>query len=61
MTNFFLHDTENIKKLFSQDLKLEREIPGIFFLDFMLLFNIVVAKFGKKVIWSFWSSQKRFF
>ena len=28
---FFLHGTENIKKLFSQDLKLETKIPGMFF------------------------------
>ena len=28
---FFLHGTENIKKLFSQDLKLETKILGTFF------------------------------
>ena len=28
---FFMHGTENIKKLFSQDLKLETKIPGTFF------------------------------
>ena len=28
---FFLHGTENIKKLFSQDLKLETKIPGMYF------------------------------
>ena len=28
---FFMHGTENIKKLFSQDLKLETKIPGMFF------------------------------
>ena len=28
---FFLHGSENIKKLFSQDLKLETKIPGTFF------------------------------
>ena len=28
---FFLNDTENTKKLFSQDLKLETKIPGTFF------------------------------
>ena len=27
---FFMHGTENIKKLFSQDLKLETKIPGTF-------------------------------
>ena len=28
---FFLHDTENTKKLFSQDLKIETKIPDTFF------------------------------
>ena len=28
---FFMHDTENIKKLFSQDLKLETKNAGTFF------------------------------
>ena len=28
---YFLHDTENTKKLFSQDLKIETKIPGTFF------------------------------
>ena len=27
----FLHGTENTKKIFSQDLKLETKIPGTFF------------------------------
>ena len=31
MAAFFLHGTENIKQLFSQDLKLETKIPGTFF------------------------------
>ena len=57
---FFMHFTENIKKLFSQDLKLETKARARF-LDFMSLFNIAVEKFGKKVIWSSWSSRKRFF
>ena len=47
MTAFF-HGTENIKKLFSQDLELETKIRGKFFLDFILFFNIAVEKFGKK-------------
>ena len=59
--SFFLHSTESIKNLFSQDLKLETKIPGTFFLDFVLFFTITVEKFGKKIIWSSWSSQKRFF
>ena len=28
---FFLDGTENLKKIFSQDLKLETKIPGTFF------------------------------
>ena len=28
---FFLHGTENTKKLFSHDLKIETKIPGTFF------------------------------
>ena len=28
---FFLHGTENIKKAFSQDLKIEAKITGMFF------------------------------
>ena len=58
---FFMHGTENIKKLFSLDLKLETKNADTFFLDFILFFNIAVEKFGKKVIWSSWSSRKRFF
>ena len=49
---FFLHGTENTKKLFSEDLKIETKIPDTFFLDFILFFNIAVEKFGKKIIWS---------
>ena len=33
---------------------------GTFFLDFVLFFNIAAEKFGKKIIWSSWSSQKDF-
>ena len=28
---FFLHDTENTKKIFSQDLKIETKMPDTFF------------------------------
>ena len=45
---FFMHGTENIKKLFSRDLKLETKNAGTFFLDFILFFNIAVEKLGKK-------------
>ena len=34
---FFLHGTENIKKLFSQDLKLETKIPGTFLRLYIVL------------------------
>ena len=48
------------KNLLTQDLKLETKIPGTFFTDFTLFFNIAEAKFGRKIIWSSWSSRKRF-
>ena len=35
---FFLHGTENIKKLFSQDLKLETKILGTFFSFYLVLY-----------------------
>ena len=35
--SFFLHSTESIKNLFSQDLKLETKIPGIFFRFYIVL------------------------
>ena len=57
---FFLHGTKKHKKKISQDIKLEIKILGTF-LDFILLFNISVENFGKKIIWSSWSSQMRFF
>ena len=34
---FFFHGTENIKKLFSQDLELETKIPGKFFFRFYIV------------------------
>ena len=58
---FFMHGTENIKKLFSQGLKLETKNVGSFF---YILYCSLISQwknFGKKVIWSSWSSQKRFF
>ena len=60
MTTVFAWHRKHKRKI-SEDLKLETKIPGAFFLDFILFFNITVEKFGKKVIWSSWSSQKRFF
>ena len=42
---FFFACTENRKKLFSQNLKVEAKFPGTFFLDFILLFHNAVEKF----------------
>ena len=56
MTALFCMAQKTQKKLFSQDLKVETKIPDTFFLDFMLFFNIAVEQFGKKIIWSSWSS-----
>ena len=56
----FFHVTENKKVFFSRS-KIRNKNPGHVFLDFILFFNIAVEKFGKKVIWSSWSSRKRFF
>ena len=39
----------------------KNKIPRNIFLDFILFFNISVEYFGKKIIWSSVSSQKRFF
>ena len=41
---------QKTKKIFSQDLKLEKS--RLRFLDFTLFFNIAVEKFGKQIIWS---------
>ena len=45
MTAFFAWHQKH-KKIFSRDLKVETN------LDFILLFNIAVEKFGKKISWS---------
>ena len=58
---FFMHGTENIKKTIFSRSKIRNKKRGQLFLDFILFFNIAVEKFGKKVIWSSWSSRKRFF
>ena len=52
---FFMHGTENKKTVFSR-FKIRNKKRGNLFLDFTLFFNITVEKFGKKVIWSSWSS-----
>ena len=59
MNSFFAWCIKH-KKIFSQHLKLESKIMGTLFLDFVLFFNIGAEKFGKKIIWSSWSSQKDF-
>ena len=58
MTAFFLHGTENIKKIISSRSKIRNKNPGHAFLDFILFFNIAVEKFGKK---SFGRVGERFF
>ena len=54
----FLHDIESIKKIIFSRSKIRNKNPMKVFLDFILLFNITMEKFGKKTIWSSWSSQK---
>ena len=56
---FFLQGTEN-KNIFSRS-KIRNKNPRHVFLDFILLFNIAVEKFGRKMILQSWSSRKRFF
>ena len=43
---FFLHSTENIKKLFSQDLKLETKILGTFF---QILYCSIISQWKNSV------------
>ena len=57
---FFMRGTKNIKKLFSKSNITKKKREQVY-LDFILLFNITVEKLGKKIIWSSWSSRKRFF
>ena len=45
MTVFFFASHRKHKKIFSQDLKVEKKIPGTLFLDFILFLNIAVEKF----------------
>ena len=44
----FLHGTENIKKIIFSRSKIRNKNIRHVFLDFILLFNIAVKKFGKK-------------
>ena len=55
---FFWHGKHK-KTIFSRS-KIRNKKRGHVFLDFILFFNIAVEKFGKKIIWSSWSSGKRF-
>ena len=57
---FFMHGIENIQKTIFSRFKIRNKKRGQVFLDFILFFNIAVEKFGKKIIWSSWSSRKRF-
>ena len=57
---FVLHGTENTKFIFLRSNSRDKN-PGHVSLDFVLLFIIAKEKFGKKIIWSSWSSRKRFF
>ena len=44
------------KKIIFSRSESRNKNTGHVFLDFMLFFNIAVEKFGKKIIWSSWSS-----
>ena len=60
----FMHGIENIKKLFSQDLKLELKDAGTFF---QILYCSLILQWkkkkskSKKVIWSSWGALERDF
>ena len=60
MAAFFAGHRKHKKTIFSRS-KIRDKNPGHVFLDFILLFNNAVEKFGKNIIWSSWSSRKRFF
>ena len=44
----FLHGIESIKKIIFSRSKIRNKNPRKVFLDFILLFNIAMEKFGKK-------------
>ena len=44
MTTFFAWHRKHKRKI-SENLKLETKIPGAFFLDFILFFNITVEEY----------------
>ena len=51
---------QKTQKIIHSRSKIRNKNPGHVILDFILFLNIAVEKFGKKIIWSSWSSQKRF-
>ena len=51
MTDFFAWHRKHKKIIFSRS-KTRNKNLGHVFLNFVLLFNITVEKFGKKIIWS---------
>ena len=55
---FFLAWHRKHKKIIFSRSKTRNKNLGYIFLDFILFFNVAVEKFGKKIIWSRWSSQK---
>ena len=57
----FICMAQKAQKIIYSRSKIRSENPGPFFLDFILFFNLAVEKFDKKIIWSTWSSLKRFF
>ena len=61
MTAFFYAWHRKHKKAIFSRSKIRSKKREQVFLDFILFFNIAVEKFGKKIIWSSWSSRKRFF
>ena len=59
MVSIFYMTQKTQKNYFSRS-KNRNKNPGHVFLEFILIFKIAVEKFGKKIIWSSWSSRKRF-
>ena len=50
-----------LKKIIFSRSKVINKNPRHFFVDFILFFKVAVEKFGEKIVWLSWSSQKRFF
>ena len=60
MTALFFALHRNHKKIIFSRSKIRNKNPGHGFFDFILFFYVTVEKFGKKIIWSSWSSRKDF-